>query len=80
MAIGFWQRVNGLGGAVEIESDHLVFVSVIAEAVVGTDGLEVVDEGDGLDLELAGGHGVDAEMKNLKRKGAKVAKGRGGEE
>ena len=34
--------------------DDLVFVAVIAEAVVGTDGLEVVDEGDGLDLEGAG--------------------------
>jgi hypothetical protein len=37
--------------------DDLVFVAVIAEAVVGADGLEVVDEGDGLDLEVAGGHG-----------------------
>ena len=36
--------------------DDLVFVAVIAEAVVGTDGLEVVDEGGGLDLEGAG-HG-----------------------
>ena len=41
--------------------DDLVFVAVVAEAVVGADGLEVVDEGDGLDLEVAGGHGVNAE-------------------
>jgi hypothetical protein len=34
--------------------DDLVFVAVSAEAIVGTDTFEVVNEGDGLDLEGAG--------------------------
>lgn len=34
--------------------DDFVFVAVIAEAVVGADGFEVIDEGGGLELEVAG--------------------------
>ena len=36
--------------------DDLELVPIIAEAVVGTDALEVVDEGGGLFLKVAGGH------------------------
>ena len=44
--------------------DDLELVAVVAEAVVGTDAFEVVDEGDGLFLEVAGGHGwKKSEMK-----------------
>ena len=44
--------------------DDLVFVAVIAEAVVGADGFEIINEGGGLELEVAGHFGRKAE--NLK--------------
>jgi hypothetical protein len=37
--------------------DNFELVAVVAEAVVSADAFEVVDEGDGLLLEVAGGHG-----------------------
>ena len=48
----------------EYLGDDFELVAVVAKAVVGADAFEIVDEGGGLFLEVAGGHGwKKSEMK-----------------